>query len=342
MGKIDHYNPHNLLSYDAHWNYILTERGKGKTYSFAKKKPIDDFLKTGEQFIYVRRYKQELKDLPLFFSDIEDKYPDHTFHVKGRTFYCDNKVMGYAINLSTANMKKSTAYPHVTKIIFDEFILEKGFIMYLPNEVTVFLNLYETVARTRDNVKVYFLGNSISLVNPYFLEFKIVPNPNKRFTSVKSYVNDEGVREHLILVEIGRDEDNFREYKRKTKLGKIIEGTDFEKTAVDNEFVHDHDSFIEKKDPESFYMYSITYKHKTYGVWGSRVTGLIYVNEQYSLGNKRNYALTTEDHRPNMILIDNYKKTNNLKRLKNAFNYGYLRFSSVGVRTEMYDVLKLL
>ena len=48
--------------------------------------------------------------------------------------------MGYAVNLSTAGMKKSVAYPLVTRIIYDEFTIEKGFIRYLPNEVQSFLN----------------------------------------------------------------------------------------------------------------------------------------------------------------------------------------------------------
>ena len=151
--------------------------------------------------------------------------------------------------------------------------MEKGFIRYLPNEVSVFLNFYETVARTRENVKVYFLGNSISLANPYFLEFKIMPNVNKRFTSAKSFTNDKGVREHLTLVEIGQDDDNFRTMKRKSRFGMLTEGTDFAKTTVDNQFINDHDSFIEKKHSKSIFMYSISYMGDTFGVWASGITG---------------------------------------------------------------------
>ena len=342
MSKIDFYDPHQLLSYNSHWNFILTERGKGKTYGIGKKYVIDKFLKSGEQFIYVRRYKQEMKDLSTYFTDIEQAYPENTFHVKGRTFYCDNKVIGYAVTLSTANMKKSTAYPNVTTIVYDEFVLEKGFIRYLPNEVQVFNNLYETVARTRDNVKVFFLANSISLANPYFLEFKVMPDPNRRFTSVKSTTNELGIKEHLILVEIGQDEDNFREMKKQTKFGKIIAGTDFEKTAVDNEFVNDHDSFIEKKHSKSIFMFSISYMGNTFGVWVSGHTGKYYISKSYSANSGRNFALTTDDHRPNMVLIDNYRRTNHLLKLKKAFNNGYLFFESMGIRATMYDILNLL
>lgn len=339
--KIQFYDPHPLLSYDALWNFILDVRGRGKTFSFAKRIPIDKFLENGEQFIYLRRFKTELMDLPTYFTDIEHLYPDHKFEVKGRTFYCDGKVMGFAVNLSTANNKKSVAYPHVTRIIFDEFILEKGFVQYLPNEVNLFNNFYETVARTRDNVKVYFLGNAISLSNPYFTAFKIIPRPDKRFTSVKSFVNDHGVKEHLVLVEIGQDDDNFRDLKKKSRFGMIIEGSQFEEVAVENTFLDAHDSFIMKKEPDSIFRFSITYMGETFGIWYSASTGFMYASKHYSKEG-RNFALTTEDYRPNMILIDSYRNANHMKMMKKAFSQGFLMFENTAIRSSMYEILDLI
>lgn len=339
--SIEYYNPHPLLSYDAHFNFILDVRGRGKTYTYAKRIPIEAFLKNGEQFIYLRRYKEEVKGLEGFFTDIEMEYPEHVFRVKGRTMYCDDKVIGHIVSLSNANMKKSTTYPHVTRIIYDEFILEKGFVRYLPNEVNTFLNFYETVARTRDNVKVYFIGNAISLTNPYFLHYKVIPKTNQRFTSIMSDINDKGVKEHLILAEIGQDDDNFREKKTETKFGKIVQGTEFSDMAIGNQFADAHESFIEKKHPKSNFRFSITYKGQELGIWSSVDTGLIYVNRQVQKSRGRNYALTTEEHRPNMILLDNYRNSNHLSMLKKAFTHGYLMFSDIEVRSVMYDVLSL-
>ena len=54
------------LSYNALFNFIVGARGTGKTYGF-KQWAIKDFLKTGAQFVYVRRYKQEMKDIKNFF-----------------------------------------------------------------------------------------------------------------------------------------------------------------------------------------------------------------------------------------------------------------------------------
>lgn len=53
------------LSKNALINFILSHRGVGKTFGF-KKYAINDFLKTGKQFMYVRRFKSELKTIHSF------------------------------------------------------------------------------------------------------------------------------------------------------------------------------------------------------------------------------------------------------------------------------------
>ena len=68
----------------------------------------------------------------------------------------------------------------------------------------------------------------------------------------------------------------------------------------------------------------------------------MYITSSYAKNSGRNFAMTTEDHRPNMILIDNFRKTNQLMKLKKAFNHGYLMFENMNIRSVMYDILKLL
>ena len=56
-----YYDISDTLTHNALYNFIIGERGCGKTYS-SKKFAIRRFLKTGEQFIYLRRYKSELSE----------------------------------------------------------------------------------------------------------------------------------------------------------------------------------------------------------------------------------------------------------------------------------------
>ena len=89
-----------------------------------------------------------------------DEFPNNKFSTKGNKFYCDDKVCGYAMTLSTAQDLKSSNFSKVKYIIFDEFIIEEGQKKtYLKNEVFVFLNLIETIARLRD-IRIFMLRKS--------------------------------------------------------------------------------------------------------------------------------------------------------------------------------------
>jgi hypothetical protein len=207
------YDLHTLLSHNALFSFIISNRGAGKTYS-AKRWAIRSFLKTGAQFIYLRRYKTEFDDFGKFFNDIKDEFPDVSFEVKGKVILINGHIAGYGISLSTALTKKSVAYPLVDKIIFDEFVIDSKVIHYLSNEVNAFLEFYETVARTRNNVRVLFISNAVTIVNPYFLFWNLKVNQKARFTKYK----------HMIIDNYTNQE--FIDMKYQTRFGQIIKGTE--------------------------------------------------------------------------------------------------------------------
>jgi predicted AAA+ superfamily ATPase len=107
-----YYDYNDILSRNAMINFILTNRGLGKTYGI-KKKFINNFLKKGEQFVYVRRYKTEFKKILTFFDDIADQFPNHSFKCTKNFAYIDDKVCGYFIPLSTAKMRSQQ---HIQKL----------------------------------------------------------------------------------------------------------------------------------------------------------------------------------------------------------------------------------
>ena len=61
------WNINNSVSYNALFNFIIGNRGGGKTYGM-KNYVINKFIKKGEQFIYLRRYKTEVKRINTFFT----------------------------------------------------------------------------------------------------------------------------------------------------------------------------------------------------------------------------------------------------------------------------------
>lgn len=319
---------HPMLTYGALFSFIVGNRGGGKTYG-AKKFCINRFLKKGEQFIYVRRYKQELKRIKTFFDDIVDKYPDNELKVNAKgEFIIDGEKAGCAIPLSTAKIEKSVAFPKVTTIIFDEFILDKGAYHYLPDEVTAFLELYETISRMRD-VRVIFLSNALTITNPYFLYF----NLQMPYKSNIWYKDD-------ILIELVAKEE-FIKVKEQTRFGKLIKGTAYGDYAISNSFLRDNPTFIEKKTGQCWFLTGMKYKGTTYGVWWSYEQGKAWVSHDYEKQSPNIYALTKEDQTPNTPVLKGLRNSRTFTMFEKAFMDGYLYYESQNIKNAMYEVIKL-
>lgn len=288
------YSFQRVLSYDALMYYIIGERGVGKTYG-ATKHVINRFIKKGEEFVYLRRYKTELKNsVPKFFDVLKsnNEFKGHNLSVSGNDFYCDKKLCGYALPLSTANILKSTSYNKVKTIIFDEFIIDKGCYHYLQNEVTQLLDIIETIGRLRD-IRVIFLGNAISITNPYFTYFDL-SLPYK--SDIKTF------KDGLIVVNYIKNE-KYRAIKKASKFGKLIESTEYGKYAIDNEFLRDSKSFIAKKPKNSKFYFILVINGKTYGIWNDYKDGMMYISDDYDPNCPVRFTINSDDHNENTLLI---------------------------------------
>lgn len=319
-----------LLSHNCILNMVLTNRGGGKTFNMTRW-GIDDFIKTGRQTVWVRRYDTELTgengilNNGAFFDAVREFYPGVELTIKGYTGLVDDKVAFIFIPLSTSRQLKSKNFPNVNKIIYDEFIIDKGRITYLKNEVEVFLDLFETIARTRTNVRAVLMANSVTVVNPYFLFWNIKPNKEKRFTV-----------QGQVCVEIFKDTE-FIEAKKKTPFGQLISGTRYGNYAIDNEWLLDNDMFIETKTPKSEFMLGLKYNGIMYGFWVDYNVGLIYVNRQYDPSSYSLYCLNKDDHEPNLLLIKTLSENKRLQRIVFAFRNGLIRFSDMTVKNQFYE-----
>lgn len=323
------YNFHELLSHNALFNFVIGNRGAGKTYGF-KKLAIKGFLKRGRQFIYLRRYKTEFDAVSTFFNDISHEFPNVDFEVKGKTFYINGKIAGYAVALSTALTKKGTSYHDVDLIGFDEFVIDSKVIHYMHNEVTAFLEFYETVARLRDNVRVCFISNNVSIVNPYFLYWNIKPKKGKRFSKFGH-----------ILVEFVQNED-FVDAKYKTRFGQLIKGTTYGNYAIENESLKDNMNFVERKSGGSRFEFSIVYNGHSYGFWTDYEKGLCFVSNDVDPYNKFVYSLTDAEHNINVMLVKTASKSFMLKGAIDAYEGGYMRFEDMQIKNQCIEMFGLL
>lgn len=332
------YDKGQLLSYKAFFNMLIGNRGGGKTYGF-KTWCIDDFLKTGKQFVWLRRYGTEIDEMrKTYFDDIIKKYPAYNFQIKGSRksgkILIDNKVAGYYFALTTSSIAKSSSYPNVDKIVFDEFLIIGNTYRYLDDEVVLLLELIETIFRDRENdpnaIKprgVYLLGNNVTIANPYFLYFNIKPF-KQRF-----YID----KERGIVVEQYSNQV-FIEAKKKSSIGKLTAGTTYAEYSIENKSYLDNDKFIAKKPSTCTFNCAIDYKGKTYGFWLDYKNGNMYVNYQYDPHSYNHYSLTKDDHSINTFLIKNINNTY-IKNIVWLFRAGCMYFDNQQLKSQVYELL---
>ena len=333
-----YYDLSKVLSYNAFLNFLIGERGVGKTYS-SSKFVSKQFIKKGYEFVYVRRYKTELsKSIPQFYEalnkniglGIEPELEGHNLYTKGNKFYIDDHIAGYGLTLTTAQDFKSTNFSKVKYIIFDEFIIEEGQKHYLKNEVENFLGLIETIARMND-VVILMLGNAVTVTNPYFLYFDInLPYGN----DIATY------KDGLILVQYMKNEA-YREAKKMSKFGKLVNGTEYSSYAIDNNFRLDNKNFIEKKTGTSKVAFNFKYKENVYGVWFDYNEGKIFVSNDYD-PNGMMLSCTLEDHSPNTMLLSAAKNYNAFKQFIKNYQLGNVYFESVKIKNTTRELIKTI
>ncbi len=328
---INWFSPNQLLTYNCIFNFIVGDRGGGKSFGTLEY-CVRQFLKRGREFVYLRRYERELEDsLPTLFQAIEkeQKFPGHSLYVKGNRLYCDDRVMGYAVALSTSMKRKSVNYSNVEYIIFEEFMVDGVTSRYLGSgdkEVVIFENFYETVDRLRDSTRVFFIANAFSMVNIYFTHYKIrLTPPYKKYNRIGN-----------IMVCIWHDE-GYRKAKQNTRFYDIVKETEFADHAYGNKFYLDSDHFIKKRPSDSEFHFALMYMGRTYGVWVNWNMGEYYVSTRTgSLNQTNTVALTLEDNRPNNINIRRVRNMPFMQAFRRAVDENMVFYDNL----ETYAVLK--
>ena len=292
------YDYQKLLSYNAMFNFVIGERGVGKTYG-ALKFIVNKWLDKKEQFIYLRRYKTELPtNIDKLFGKLikNGEFGEHELtlekHRDQAIVKVDGEIAGYCLPLSTSMILKSNDFSDVKTIIYDEFIIEKSNYRYLQNEVHFLLEFVETVGRLRD-IRVIFLGNAVQKANPYFNYWNLDTPFNSEF---KTYRNG------LILVNYIKNLQ-YRAAKRASRFGQLIDGTEYGSYAIDNKFLHENQTFIEKHDGHAKFFFIIIANGHKIGIWSSTVNGKIYFSNKYDDKCPIIYTTSTEDHNENTTLI---------------------------------------
>lgn len=188
----------------AYYYMVFGERSNGKTFSVLEY-GIEQYFKTGGELAIIRRMEEDFKHRrgqqmfsALVSTGKVEKYSGGKYnwieYYAGRWYFAKRDELGriikaetpfaYAFSISSMEHDKSTSYPNVENILFDEFITRE---YYFPNEFVLFMNVLSTIIRERNNVKVFMLGNTVNKFCPYFDEMGIKHIKDMKKGSVDVY-----------------------------------------------------------------------------------------------------------------------------------------------------------
>jgi hypothetical protein len=328
-----YYDLKQILSFNRIVNIIVGARGCGKTFSF-KSWSIDDFLKTGARFIYMRRYASEFqtKDFKLNFipEDLKKLFPEHEIKIDGNVILIDGLVAGYLVALSTAGQKKSIEYDKVNKVLFDEFIIDKSKYTYLPDETRLFEEYMETASRFR-KVSFFLMANNVSFNNPYCLKWNVRhPQPGSEFFKTP----------HLVLHEPPMTE--YLKCKLDSRLGKFLESVDKEYVdyAYRNIALRDNSDFIEHKGEKAKYFFTMLTGDKRYGIWLDRINSKMYVSHDTDGTCPFVFTFLTTDMKPNVLLMKGNRKVTQVSTFFECWKNGILFYETAACKMAVEDILR--
>lgn len=182
-----YYRLNRVLEKNAVYNIIFGERSNGKSYAVWEY-AIERYTKYGEQLAVIRRETEDFKGKRagkmcegLVENGVIKKLTHNewsgVFYKSMQWYFCrydyknerivSDEPFAYGFSLSAMEHDKSTSFPKVTTILFDEFITRYG---YLNDEFVLLMNVISTIVRERNNVKIFMLGNTVNKYCPYFDE----------------------------------------------------------------------------------------------------------------------------------------------------------------------------
>lgn len=216
-----YYNYNRILSYNVPVNVLIGERGCGKSYG-AKKYVIKQFLKNHSQFLYLRRYENEIKSVfekdksnpKDFFDDVKKDFPNIELEAKKKKFYINNECFGYAKRMTEAqDLKSSSGFQNIKTIILDEYPIEKNKRYYLPDEGMILMGIFDSIIRNRSDIKIFILGNAVEGIeySPLFSFFDLYLPYN---SDIKIF------KDGTILLQYMNNEE-FRKDRENTLIGKL-------------------------------------------------------------------------------------------------------------------------
>lgn len=309
--------------------FIVTgNRSAGKTTDVTHK-AIERYILKGKKVAWLYRYNYELDDVASkIFKDVQRLfYPNLEFssHSKMKDIYhelylCD-KSIGYAISINSADQikKNSHLFSDIDLIIFDEFQSETSH--YCNKEIQKFVSIHTSIARGQGAqvryVPVIMMSNTVSLINPYFVELDISNRlrPNTKFLKGDGWVLEVTNNESAQIAQLN------------SSFNRAFSKNEYVRYSAMNTYLNDKTAFIESMSGKCNYVVTIKVGDREYAVREYLEQGIIYVDTKVDKTFKFKICVTTDDHAINYVML----KRNDimLSNLRYYFEKGCFRFKNL-------------
>ena len=320
--------------------YICTGNRTGGKTTFFNRMCVNKFLSRGEKFCLIYRYNYELDDCAdKFFKDIGELFfrgKEMTSRRKAsgifHELFLDSVSCGYAVSLNSADQIKK--YSHllsdVERMLFDEFQSETNH--YCPNEINKLQSVHTSIARGHGKqiryVPVYMLSNTVTILNPYFVEFGICD----RLKADTKFLRGEGYVLEQCFIESASKAQETSAFNRAFISGKYLA------YSSQNVYLNDNTAFIEKPvNKQSRYIATLRYQGKDYGVREYGELGIVYCDNTADSSFKYKITVTTDDHQINYVML----KRNDmfLENMRYLFERGCFRFKDLKCKEAVLKAL---
>lgn len=207
--KKKYYSTKSIKKEPFDYALIWGQKDNGKSYA-VKNEIIPDFLLNGREFVYIRRFKDEVTQFKVEsqFNDYPiEKVSNGEFTrisaYQHRIFFGTDKepkqcIAGYYFSLDEEQDYAGIQLPHLGNLFFDEFFSRT---YYLPNEPYRLMLLISTLARD-NKPKVWLCGNNVSKLCPYTEEWGLQEMLSQRQGTIfHAAVDDANGKPTIIAVE---------------------------------------------------------------------------------------------------------------------------------------------
>lgn len=356
-GKRKYYDLQTPLTYYPDTLMIVGERNVGKTFT-VREYLLTRYLKRGERFCGLARHSNRIPDISAGYFD---KIFEDTKDERLRAFVESNKPvtklekgvmklgllqksgkyewrdMGYFTDIAVKQHAKERTFLNVRNLIFDEAIIEPEDLRYSGYIADEFANLYSVVnSVTRERVgskrkpRVFLLGNSADLINPWFKECGI--------NEIPPYGLHWYLHKTFLLDYVDPSDYDSGDRSENTVAGRALAHREIGRMSEGNVFTV-HSDFVAKRPRNASHECGFIYRGEVFGVWVDYSDGLTYIDSRFvkNIGCPM-FALTTNDNRVNYLAANESKRA--MRELVERYGMGLMRFESIGKRERFTRMLR--